>query len=65
MSYIEDMFSLKGRRIVMTGGAGGIPAEIAVGLAKAGADICLWGRGTNHPMSEAVKDVREAARAAR
>ena len=61
MSYIEEMFSLKGRRIVMTGGAGGIPAEIAAGLAKAGADICLWGRGTNHPMSEAVKDVREAA----
>ncbi len=61
MSYIEEMFSLKGRRIVMTGGAGGISAEIAVGLAKAGADICLWGRGTNHPMSEAVKDVRQAA----
>jgi NAD(P)-dependent dehydrogenase (short-subunit alcohol dehydrogenase family) len=61
MSYIEEMFSLKGRRIVMTGGAGGIPTEVAVGLAKAGADVCLWGRGTNHPMSEAVKDVREAA----
>ena len=61
MSYIEEMFSLKGRRIVMTGGAGGIPAEIAVGLAKAGADVCLWGRGTNHPMGEAVKEVRAAA----
>ena len=61
MSYIEEMFSLKGRRIVMTGGAGGIPAEIAAGLAKAGADVCLWGRGTNHPMSEAVGDVRGAA----
>jgi len=61
MSFIEEMFSLKGRRIVITGGAGSIPAEIAVGLAKAGADICLWGRGTNHPMSEAVRDVREAA----
>jgi NAD(P)-dependent dehydrogenase (short-subunit alcohol dehydrogenase family) len=61
MSYIEEMFSLKGRRIVITGGAGVIPAEIAVGLAKAGADVCLWGRGTNHPMKEAVKNVREAA----
>ena len=49
MSYIEEMFSLKGRRIVMTGGAGGIPAEVAVGLAKAGADVCLWGRGKNTP----------------
>jgi NAD(P)-dependent dehydrogenase (short-subunit alcohol dehydrogenase family) len=61
MSYVEEMFSLKGRRIVMTGGAGAIPAEIALGLAKAGADVCLWGRGTNHPMSEAVRDVRERA----
>lgn len=61
MSYIEEMFSLKGRRIVMTGGAGSIPAAIAAGLAKAGADVCLWGRGTNHPMSEAVRDVSEAA----
>jgi NAD(P)-dependent dehydrogenase (short-subunit alcohol dehydrogenase family) len=61
MSYIEEMFSLKGRRVVVTGGAGAISTEIAVGLAKAGADVCLWGRGTNHPMSEAVKSVREAA----
>jgi NAD(P)-dependent dehydrogenase (short-subunit alcohol dehydrogenase family) len=61
MSYIEELFSLKGRRIVVTGGGGGIPAEIAVGLAKAGASICLWGRGTNHPMSEALKVVRETA----
>jgi NAD(P)-dependent dehydrogenase (short-subunit alcohol dehydrogenase family) len=45
----------------MTGGAGGLTAEIAVGLAKAGADVCLWGRGTNHPIGEAVRDVREAA----
>jgi NAD(P)-dependent dehydrogenase (short-subunit alcohol dehydrogenase family) len=60
MSYLEEMFSLKGKRVIMTGGAGGIPAELAVGLAKAGADVCLWGRGTNHPMAEAAKKVREA-----
>lgn len=61
MSYVEEMFSLKGRRIVMTGGAGAIPAEIAAGLARAGADLCLWGRGTNHPMGKAAEQVREAA----
>jgi NAD(P)-dependent dehydrogenase (short-subunit alcohol dehydrogenase family) len=61
MSYVEELFSLKGCRIVVTGGAGAIPAEIAAGLARAGADICLWGRGTNHPMGEAVREVREAA----
>ena len=54
MTYLEEMFSLKGRRAVVTGGAGGIPAELAIGLAKAGADVCLWGRGTNHPMREAA-----------
>ena len=61
MTYLEEMFSLKGKKIVMTGGAGGIPAELAIGLAKAGADVCLWGRGTNHPMAEAAVSVREAA----
>jgi Dehydrogenases with different specificities (related to short-chain alcohol dehydrogenases) len=61
MSYLEEMFSLKGKKVVITGGAGGIPAELAIGMAKAGADLCLWGRGTNHPMAEAAKSVREAA----
>jgi len=61
MSYLDEMFSLKGKKIVMTGGAGGIPAELAIGLAKAGADVCLWGRGANHPMAEAAKSVREAS----
>ena len=61
MSYIEEMFSLRDKRVVVTGGAGGIPAELAIGMARAGADVCLWGRGTNHPMAAAVKSVREAA----
>jgi NAD(P)-dependent dehydrogenase (short-subunit alcohol dehydrogenase family) len=61
MSYLDEMFSLKGRRVVVTGGAGGIPAELAIGLAKAGADVCLWGRGTNHPMAEAAARVRVEA----
>ena len=60
MSYLEEMFSLKGKRVVVTGGGGGIPAELAVGTAKAGADVCLWGRGTNHPMGEAASAVRAA-----
>jgi len=60
MTYLEEMFSLKLRRAVVTGGAGGIPAELAIGLAKAGADVCLWGRGTNHPMREAAAAVRAA-----
>jgi NAD(P)-dependent dehydrogenase (short-subunit alcohol dehydrogenase family) len=61
MSYLDEMFSLKSKRIVVTGGAGGIPIELAIGLAEAGAELCLWGRGTNHPMREAVESVRAAA----
>ncbi|MCE5256818.1 MAG: SDR family oxidoreductase [Spirochaetaceae bacterium] len=58
MSYLEEMFSLKGKRVVVTGGAGGIPSVLATGLANAGADVCIWGRGTNHPMEEATKKIR-------
>lgn len=61
MSYVEEIFSLRGRAAVVTGGAGGLPADIAVGLAKAGASVALWGRGTNHPMAEAAERVRAEA----
>lgn len=37
-------FSLEGRTAVVTGGNGGIGLGIARGLAKAGADIAVWGR---------------------
>lgn len=58
MSYLEELFSLKGKRVVVTGGAGGIPSVLAAGLARAGADVCIWGRGTNHPMDEAADTIR-------
>jgi NAD(P)-dependent dehydrogenase (short-subunit alcohol dehydrogenase family) len=61
MSYVEELFSLSGRTAVVTGGAGGLPADMAVALAKAGADVCLWGRGTNHPMDEAAEAVAAEA----
>jgi NAD(P)-dependent dehydrogenase (short-subunit alcohol dehydrogenase family) len=58
MSYIESMFSLAGKTTVVTGGAGGIPASLAAAFARAGSSVCLWGRGTNHPMSAAAEKVR-------
>ena len=61
MSFIESMFSLKGKVAVITGGGGGIPGNLAVGFAKAGATVVLWGRGTNHPMEEAARQVAKAA----
>jgi len=61
MSFIESMFSLEGKVAVITGGGGGIPGNLAVGFAKAGATVVLWGRGTNHPMEEAARQVAKAA----
>lgn len=42
MSYL-DMFSLKGKTAIVTGGERGIGLEIAVGFAKSGADIVIAG----------------------
>jgi len=61
MSYVESMFSLKGRVAVVTGGAGGLPSVIALSLAKAGASVCIWGRGTGHPITVAVEELRGEA----
>jgi len=61
MSYIETMFSLTGKAVILTGGAGGIPVSMAVAFARAGATVCLWGRGTNHPMPAAAERVRREA----
>lgn len=55
MSFIESMFSLEGKTVVVTGGGGGLPGSLAVAFLKAGAKVCLWGRGTNHPMQEAAR----------
>lgn len=58
MNYIESLFSLKGRVAVVTGGAGGLPSVMAAALAKAGAAVCIWGRGTGHPIPDAVAALR-------
>jgi len=60
MNYVEKLFSLEGKNIVITGGAGVIAAALAEALVRAGAKVCLWGRGTHHPVAEAVKKVADA-----
>ncbi|MDR2589166.1 MAG: SDR family oxidoreductase [Spirochaetales bacterium] len=61
MDYIAKLFSLEGKNIIITGGAGSIAGVLAAELVKAGARVCLWGRGTNHPVAEAVERVNAAA----
>jgi len=41
MSYLEDMFSLRGKVAVVVGGGGVLAGCVAEGLAKAGADIAI------------------------
>jgi NAD(P)-dependent dehydrogenase (short-subunit alcohol dehydrogenase family) len=51
------MFDLSGRVALITGGNGGIGLGFATGLAKAGADIIIWGRnpGKNNAARAALE----------
>ena len=61
MSYVEELFGLKDVRAVVTGGAGALPKAMASALAKCGAAVSIWGRGTAHPIGAAVEELRADA----
>ena len=44
MNYVEDLFGLKGKTAVVTGGAGVIGTEMSKALLKAGANVIIWSR---------------------
>jgi NAD(P)-dependent dehydrogenase (short-subunit alcohol dehydrogenase family) len=44
MSYLDELFSLKGKTALVTGGGRGIGQVAALGLAKAGAEIAIVSR---------------------
>jgi len=58
MSYVEKVFGLGDIRAVVTGGAGVLPKAMAGSLAKAGATVSVWGRGTSHPVQDAVDELK-------
>lgn len=51
------MNRLDGKTAIVTGGAGVLPSAMARAIAKAGAQVALWGRGTNHPVDTAAADL--------
>jgi len=63
MPYLDSLFSLSGRKAVVTGGAGGLPSVIAAAYVKAGATVCIWGRGTGHPIADAVASIKATLKA--
>jgi NAD(P)-dependent dehydrogenase (short-subunit alcohol dehydrogenase family) len=42
MSYLDDMFALDGRTVVITGGGGAIAGAMSEALLSAGATVALW-----------------------
>ncbi|GMO48272.1 MAG: SDR family oxidoreductase [Termitinemataceae bacterium] len=44
MSYLDEMFGLNGKTAIVTGGGRGIGQVVAIGLAKAGAEVAIISR---------------------
>lgn len=61
-NWMEEQFSLIGKKAIVTGASKGIGANIAISLAKAGADIVLVGRSESS-LSATVQSVLDQGRA--
>jgi gluconate 5-dehydrogenase len=58
---MEDLFNLKGKVVVVTGGAGGIGRAQALGLADAGADVIVASRKIKH-LEDVAKEIEAKGR---
>lgn len=55
MNYLENLFSLEGRTVIITGGGGVIAAALAEGYLQAGANVSLWNRSEGSMEAVAVE----------
>lgn len=53
--YLENLFGLKGKVAVVTGGSRGIGQVVAIGLAKAGAEIAVFSRSKATETVDAIE----------
>ena len=60
--YLNEMFSLAGKRAVVTGGGGVLGTDMASALARAGADVVLWDVREDALEAAAARIKKEAGR---
>ena len=56
MSYLDELFSLKGKVAIVTGGGTGIGQVVALGMAKAGADVVILSRSNADETIKLISD---------
>ena len=61
--YLQSLFGLDGKTILITGAAGGIGAAISRGLARAGGEVALCGRTVEKCQSLAAEILSEGGKA--
>ena len=59
MSYLEELFGLSGQTAVVIGGTGELCGAMAIGLAKAGAEVVIVGRN-QEKANEKLAEMEEA-----